>query len=94
MQSTIYFLQQQLRQTREQLYAAQKETEVLKNPEKIIRQEVAEADRTEDVSTANQTAMLTHTDSIPSPEESNAKTSSDGSPDTTPDDNRMLKSNI
>nr|CAG4648321.1 EOG090X0FYD [Moina brachiata]SVE93324.1 EOG090X0FYD [Moina brachiata] len=49
MQSTIYFLQQQLRQTREQLYAAQKETEVLKNPEKIIKQEVAEADRTEDI---------------------------------------------
>jgi hypothetical protein len=31
MQSTIYFLQQQLRQTRDQLSAAQKENELLRN---------------------------------------------------------------
>ncbi len=31
MQSTIYFLQQQLRQTRDQLIAVQKENEILRN---------------------------------------------------------------
>lgn len=83
MQSTIYFLQQQLRQTRDQLSATQTELEQFKNPGKSTKQEATDDEKSDNLLIVDQQAAS------PRPtKETSENCSVENSPGTIPDDNR------